>query len=287
VSIRDVAHLETVLGRLVGTPLSIEVLKDKPGRRRTVRAHGPLGTVIAKSYASTRAPVVAQRVGALRCGPEQPEIPRVLLADPVNRLVVLSDVPGRPLSSAVIAGHLDTCVNVGAVLGRWHHAWSGRTPPGFRLHRIEDELTTLAERASGATAAVARAVAELADWARRPWPCPTVVHRDLYEEQIVIGEGVGLIDLDDAAAGPPELDLGNLFAHLGLLARRHEIDDGPVVSAILAGYASSGAEVDEERLDQCRYLSDLRLAALHAIRVSPRRTRPQAASYTMSKHRTS
>ena len=44
------------------------------------------------------------------------------------------------------------------------------------------------------------------------------MHRDLYEEQLLAGERIGLIDLDDAALGPPELDLGNLLGHVELLA---------------------------------------------------------------------
>jgi hypothetical protein len=37
------------------------------------------------------------------------------------------------------------------------------------------------------------------------------VHRDLYEEQVLLGERVALIDLDDAALGPPELDIGTCW----------------------------------------------------------------------------
>ena len=36
----------------------------------------------------------------------------------------------------------------------------------------------------------------------------------------MVGERIGLIDLDDSALGPPELDLGNLLGHLLLLERR-------------------------------------------------------------------
>ena len=256
-------QVEAVLAGLVGEPFSTEVLKDKPGRRRTIRAEGPRGTVIAKSYASQRAPVVAKRVVALSQGPEEPVVPRVLLADPVNRLVVLSEVPGRPLGDAIAEGHVDTCTRVGAALGRWHRAWWARTPPGFRAHGVQDELDTLSARARHGPAAVARAVSDLPGAACRAWPCPTVVHRDLYEQQVMVGDRVGLIDLDDAAAGPPELDLGNLFAHVHLFAWRQGVDVAAATTAIRTGYETAGPALDGERLEQCRYLSQLRLAAIH------------------------
>lgn len=258
------ADLEGVLDGLIGGPLSMEVLKDKPGRRRTVRARGPGGTVIVKGYASPRAPLVAQRVDALSSGPAEPQVPRVLLVDGVNRLVVLSEVPGRPLALAVAEGDLRTCTRVGAALGRWHRAWWARTPPAFRSHGVQDELATLSERADQAPAAVARAVADLPPSVCRPWPFPTVVHRDLYEEQVVVAGRVGLIDLDDAAAGPPELDLGNLLAHLDLFARRRRVDVREASDAIRSGYRTTGPPLDAARLEQCRYLSELRLAAIHA-----------------------
>ncbi|MDP8970039.1 MAG: hypothetical protein M3N52_06015, partial [Actinomycetota bacterium] len=60
-------ELEAVLARVLGQSVSVEVLKDKPGRRRSVRACGPLVIAVAKAYASARAPVVAARVAALSC----------------------------------------------------------------------------------------------------------------------------------------------------------------------------------------------------------------------------
>lgn len=64
---------------------------------------------------------------------------------------------------------------------------------------------------------------------RRPWECTTVVHRGLYEEQILARTTVGLIDLDDTHLGPPDLDL--------------------------------------ERLDQCEHLTLIRLGCIHGLTV--------------------
>lgn len=262
-SVASVSELHDVLAGVVGEPLALEVLKDKPGRRRTLRASGPRATVIAKSYASQRAPVVAQRVDALSLGPAEPVLPQLVLVDPVHRVVVVSEVPGRPFSEALVARDLQTCTWVGAAFGRWHGAWRERTPAGFRSHSVEDELAILTERARQGPAAAARAVTDLPAWARQPWPCSTVVHRDLYEEQVIVGDRVGLIDLDDAAAGPPELDLGNLWAHLRLFAGRRGIEGDAAWNAILTGYQTAGPPLDATRLEQCLYLSELRLATIH------------------------
>jgi hypothetical protein len=88
----------------------------------------------------------------------------------------------------------------------------------------------------------------------------------LYEKQVLLGDDVGLIDLDDSALGPPELDVGNLLSHLELLARRSGRDLGPMGTAFLDGYLTAGASLDAALLTRCRTLSLLRLACLHRTR---------------------
>ena len=88
--------------------------------------------------------------------------------------------------------------------------------------------------------------------------------RDLYEEQVIVGDRIGLIDLDDAAAGPPELDVGNLLAHLTLLGSRLGGGTEEQRAALLAGYRQTGPALDAERLVQCERLSRFRLALIHA-----------------------
>lgn len=252
-----------VLEEVVGAPVALDVLKHKPGRRRTLRARGPGGTAIVKRYASGRAPLVAQRVAALAAGPPEPVVPAVLRVDPEGHLVVLSDVPGPPLRNALLLGDLETCARAGAALGAWHAAWEGVEPTPLEGHTLEHELETLRVRADIASPAVAGAVAEALPRFDGEWACGTVVHRDLYEEQILAGEPIGLIDLDDAALGPPELDLGNLIAHTELLERRRACDLTVGKRAFLDGYADAGPGLDEALLDRCRRLTLLRLACLN------------------------
>jgi aminoglycoside phosphotransferase (APT) family kinase protein len=252
-----------MLGRLVGAPMSLEELKHKPGRRRTLRARGPAGAAIVKLYASDRAATVAARIAALNAGPPEPTLPRLLWVEPAKHIVVLSEVPGRPLREALLAGHGPDCRRAGEALGAWHRAWHSRAPAQLRRHGVERELEILDRRAELAPATVATAVRSAARDLSEPWPCPTVVHRDLYEEQVLLGERVGLIDLDDAALGPPELDVGNLLAHAQLLSLRSGLDLSTPCDHFLARYASAAGRLDRDLLDRCRRLTLLRLVCIH------------------------
>jgi len=248
-----------MLARLVGAPVELEVLKDKPGRRRTARACGPHGTAIVKWYASERAPVVAARVAALSGGPSSPAIPAVLGCDPADHTVVLSDVDGTPFS-----GRLDAAAEVGRALGAWHGWWEGRAPAPLQPHTAEREFEVLDQWRSRAEPGPAKAAAAVRDQLGGvSWAPSTVVHRDLYEEQILVGPVVGLIDLDDVAVGPPELDLGNLLAHLDLLGRRRSVDIGPVVTDLLDAYRTTGPALDDALLHALCRLSKARLACIH------------------------
>jgi len=251
------------LAGLLGAPVSFEALKHKPGRRRTLRATGPRDSAIVKVYASERAATVAERVGALGAGPAEPMVPRVLLCDRPRRMVVLSYVPGKPLREAVLAGDVEACARAGSALGAWHRFWRGRAPRCLNPHTSERELEIIDERARALPTETAARVRVLARRLRPAWSCPTVVHRDLYEDQVVIGERVGLIDLDDAALGPPELDIGNLLAHLELRALRDGAGLDGIAEPLLVGYAASGAVLNPLLLDRCRRLSLLRLAGIH------------------------
>jgi aminoglycoside phosphotransferase (APT) family kinase protein len=255
-----IARLEPI----VGSPVELEELKHKPGRRRTLRARGPLRTAIVKLYASDRAATVAARVAALAAGPPEPVLPRVLACSSEDRMVVLSEVQGRTLTGALLAGDRAACRRAGEALGTWHRAWSGRAPEPLRRHGVERELEILDLRAATLSPGLAADLRTAVEDLTEPWDCPTVVHRDLYEEQILLGDRVGLIDLDDAALGPPELDLGNLLAHLDLLSLRSGRELDAMSAAMLAGYESAGGGFEEPLLDRCRRLARVRLACIHS-----------------------
>lgn len=247
----------------LGAPVAFEELKRKPGRRWTLRARGPAGSAIVKVYVSDRAPLVARRVASLAAGPPEPVVPRVLDVDPKLHLVVLSEVPGRPLREPLLDGDLVACSRVGAALGGWHASWDGVAPAPLVDHTIDREIEILCAHAEAASPPVARSVEDALPPLIGSWECTTVVHRDLYEEQVLTGDRVGLIDVDDAAVGPPELDLGNLVGHMELLEQRCDRDVAPAKRALLEGYAETGPALDEALLARCRRLTLLRLACLN------------------------
>lgn len=252
------------LEALLGGPVELQTLKDKPGRRLTLAARGSRGRAVVKVYRSQRAAVVAARIGALAAGPPEPAVPRVLLVDAAMHLLVLSWLPGTTLRRALLLGDGHACHCAGAALGGWHRSWFGAAPVPLQPHTLERELEILhasAERSEwrGARAAVAHAGHHAG-----PWNASTVVHRDLYEEQILLDCRVGLIDLDDAALGPPELDLGNLLGHVELLELRSGLSLAHPMRMLVAGYRREGPALDAVLLEGCRRLTLLRLACLHA-----------------------
>jgi Ser/Thr protein kinase RdoA (MazF antagonist) len=260
----DRGRLCTLLEPLLGAPVELEMLKEKPGRRATMRARGSRRTAIVKVYASQRAATVAARIRALGGGPDEPIVPEVLLLDEALQLVVLSEVPGVPLTRSLTAGDRQACVRAGTALAAWHESGWGTAAGAHKPHTIARELGILQARLEVAPPELATAVgAVLPALADGDWGCATIVHRDLYEEQIMVGERIGLIDLDDSALGPPELDLGNLLAHLVLLERRSGVDLAAVTAAFLDAYRARGPVLDDALLVRCRALTLLRLACIH------------------------
>jgi hypothetical protein len=251
------------LADIVGSPVELEVLRSKPNRRRTLRARGPERTAIVKQYASDRAKVVARRVAALAAGPAEPLVPSVLHFDRESHTVVLSEIPGRPLRHALLFRELGACRRAGAALGTWHAAWTGTAPDGLSEHTAAREIDIISLLLEDTSPPIARAVSDALPILSGAWRCTTVVHRDLHEEKILIGGLVGLIDLDDAALGPPELDMGNLVAHLELLERRRRVSLVAAARALFDGYDQTGPALDRPLLNRCRALTLLRLACLN------------------------
>ena len=254
-----IARLEPI----VGAPVELEPLREEPGSWRKLRASGPVRTAIVKLYASAQVEAVAARVAAVAESPPEVAVPRVILTDPALNMVVLSDVQGAPLTAALLEGDAAACRCAGAAVHAWHRAWKRRAPKPLRPHGIERELQILDGHAETAAPELAAMVRRSAAALAEPWACTTVVHRDLYAEQIVMGDRVGLTDLDHAALGPPELDAGSLMAHVDLLSLRSGRDLAPMSDEFLLGYEGFYDRLDRELLERCRRLARLRLACIH------------------------
>jgi hypothetical protein len=253
----------TRLEKIVGSPVELEQIAHRPGRRRTLRATGPVRSAIVRLYASDRAATVAARTDALSAVPPGVAVPRLLLSDPVLHMVVVSELRGEPLTGALLERDSAACRSAGAAIGTWHRSWRGRAPEPLRPHGVDRELAILMRCADLAAPQIAEAVRRAAADLAEPWAATTVVHRHLTDEQIVMGERVGLIGLDYAALGPPELDVGYLLAHVDLLSLRSGRDLEGMREELVLGYEGFEEALDEDLLDRCRRLARLRLACIH------------------------
>jgi hypothetical protein len=253
----------TRLEPIVGAPVELEQLTHRPGQRRTLRAKGPIRTAIVKLYASDEAEAVAARVTAVDAVPPGVIVPRVLSSDAALHMVVFSELDGEPLTGALLARDANACRCAGAAIGSWHRSWRGRLPRPLRPHGVDRELEILERHLETASPRLAEAVRKAAGDLTEPWGCSTVVHRDLQDDRILLGERVGLIGLDNVATGPPELDVGSLLAHVDLLSLRSGRDLADIREELVLGYEGFGQNLDEELLDRCRRLARLRLACIH------------------------
>jgi Ser/Thr protein kinase RdoA (MazF antagonist) len=262
------ARLDASLARrlepVVGGPVRLEEVESARGRGRTYRVQGSRRSAIAKVYPDGQARVVAAVVSSLADGATEPRVPEVLWAED-DELVVLSRLGGTPLREAVLAGDKPACRRGGGMLGAWHQLWRNRVPAAIPTHSYERELELLDALALRASEPVRGAVRFALDAVREDgeWEPATVVHRDLSDESILLGDVVGLVDIDSAAAGPAELDVANVCAHMELLERRHRRSLHGMQRAFLDGYLSSGAPLDLPLLLRSRSLGLLRLACIH------------------------
>jgi hypothetical protein len=82
----------------------------------------------------------------------------VLHLDPDNRVVILTEIPGRTLSHAVVTAQLVTCRQVGPPSAQASSVVWNNPPPALTPHTVQRELAILSERAAHAAATVAEPV---------------------------------------------------------------------------------------------------------------------------------
>lgn len=254
-----IAHVEAI----VGPPVRLELLEHQGRGRSTYRAHGPERTAIIETYDDGGGTVAGERIAALAGGPAEPRVPEVLVA--MDRLVVLSDVHGRPLRAAALAGDKTACARAGAMVGVWHRSWRGRAPEALPRRTLGQELDVLRRLARDAPEELAAAATfGVKSVEEDPeWEPSTVVHGRLTEQTLLLNGEISLVGLGDVALGPPELDLGNLCGHLDFLGRHYDRNLDDAQRALVDGYLSSGAPLDLPLLLTCRSLALLRLGCLH------------------------
>jgi aminoglycoside phosphotransferase (APT) family kinase protein len=192
-------------------------------------------------------------------------------------VLTLGAVPGRPLHDLLAAPGATAAVRMIGAAVRCLHAQPPPGAVGTGVHGPREEARVLAdwlERLTWHDSRTASRIRErardvLADLAALAAARPALIHRDLHDKQILLGDdgAVALIDLDTLTLGDPAIDLANLAAHFDLRARQAGADRAtaaPQREALLAGYGASAAE--RRRVEVYERAARLRLACVYAFR---------------------
>jgi aminoglycoside phosphotransferase (APT) family kinase protein len=292
-----IASLRDPLNRAVASSghrvldvLAVGLVHERPGRRRTyrvdVRIRVPDGgteeqTWYAKAYATSKGARSFRKLVAIACAARYGvRVPEPLGYSEKDRLVVTKAVP-HPCLETLLGG---SRAESAAVLERLGDALTGLHEIGtvpesvFGTHGPGDERVVLANARKRADAAPFDAalrhrfhvtqehtmglVPDLPPASRR------LLHRDLHPGQILLlDDTIVLLDTDEAAFGEPELDVGNLAAHLRMSALRASAgaDRGTGwVEALESGYRRR-ADLRADRLAAYTASTLLRLASLDRV----------------------
>jgi aminoglycoside phosphotransferase (APT) family kinase protein len=261
---------------------SVELIKERPGRRRTFRyrlvtEHGtglPRETIwYGQAYRGPEGERAFRAIHTLRLAAPHPvRFPEPLGFSPEGRLLVMTSLPGTSLAEALAQcsaeGVTAILTYVGGALAQLHSLGRGlaRTPAApvvepYRERQVTAALeravervgeSDLPERLRGAFVRAGESVAS--DLARAEAPSSrsaALAHRHLHPDAIIVDTGgIGLLDPDEIVIAEPELDLGALTAHLILDdVRRHgALRSAPGrIEALQSGYGSS-RELRRDRL---------------------------------------
>ncbi len=271
-----------------------EVVKEWPERRRTIRysvvARRPGEPereihLYGKQYRGSKGARVRRLMEILRSTtPPDVEVAEPLGYSPKFRLLVVPALEGPTLQERLenqTESELQSKLErVGRAVATVHESPLAAYGDSLTSHGPSDEAAVLEKacRRAGAaawpeevTARFEQACAVVRDELTTGWPGPdrqSLIHRDLHPGQVVVnGGGVGFLDWDAAAWGEPELDLGNLAAHIMLddLQRRGRVSVAPErVEALRTGYRASRG-IDEARFGAYTSSALLRLATLERL----------------------
>jgi hypothetical protein len=256
----------------------VTVLRYRPGRQCTLRltfsdpASRRVYAKIYREHIARRVARALEELGKLGPWPEL-EIPRVLLYEPEEGVVLLEEVKGTSLEERMESGADPGGSSrlAGLAVARLHSL----DPPDLRRWSVDEELATLVEHRQGlqtragvtagrAEHALARAE-ELA--ARLRSVPPVVLHRGLDQQRILLQDDrAGLVNMDDVAVGAAEIDLGSLLAHLEVAGLYRHGDPERYTKAeweLLQAYRSA-QPFYRDALEAARGLALLRYAAVNA-----------------------
>ena len=220
---RTLHDLGVSLGPDPAEPIAIDVVSYRPGRRAVLRAsQGPAAVYLKVMQPHRSGEIVERHQRLLSAGVPVPEV----LAHHQG-LVVLAELPGRPLARAVIDEGVAACraEDLVALLDRLPASmyplplrppWTDSVE--FYAGIVSSAVPSLGPRLDALVREIREGLESLEH--RMDVRPHDVVHGDFYEAQVFVHDGkvVGLLDIDTVGPGRRADDLACLLAHLSVLA---------------------------------------------------------------------
>ncbi|WP_299300170.1 phosphotransferase [uncultured Brachybacterium sp.] len=220
---RTLRDLGASLGADPSVPIAIDVVSYRPGRRAVLRAsQGDRAYFLKVMQPHRSGEIVDRHHRLLAAGVPVPEV----IAHH-NGLVVLAELPGRPLARAVIDEGVGACraEDLVALVDRLPASmytlplrppWTDSVE--FYAGIVSSSVPSLGPRLDALVRAIREGLTALEQ--RMDMRPHDVVHGDFYEAQVFVENGkvVGLLDIDTVGPGRRADDLACLLAHLSVLA---------------------------------------------------------------------
>lgn len=258
-----------------------ELLAYRPGRRAMVfTGDGTYAKVLRpRRAAPLLARIAAAEEAARRAGPGFPDLAHLVGVEP-DGVLRFAPLPGRSLHDVLVGtatgrdavpAVLD---RVGAALARFQSAPAASVAGGPRT-TAQEPATWTALAVRDAPELAGRYGEVLAGLPPAPPEGVTVVaHGDLHDRNVVVGAGVGFLDLDLLGWGGAAEDPGNLAAHLVLRALQcgvHVERGRRSAARLIDGYIRHGGVATPSAVMAVGARTLFRLACLYRFR---RRWRP-------------
>jgi aminoglycoside phosphotransferase (APT) family kinase protein len=223
------AVLAAALGPDAGAVTDIEVLEHKPGRRALLRYEtAGSGTIYGKAFAdATRArhsyDVMTQVAAAGLTAPR----PLGLVPD---LALVLYDPLRGPSLDTLVGTHamVDAITAAGAWITTMHESDIDLDRVLDLEHEAANALTwgeTIAAAFPDLALPSARLTATVADAIPTPTATNVPIHKDFHYQHVIVGDTLGVVDMDEARMGDRLFDVGHFLANLELLSHRTAATD--------------------------------------------------------------
>ena len=249
-----------------------------PGVRCQIRYETNEGTLFGKVFPDASGEDVGRRLAGLATaleGASELVVPRVRAWIAPLELLVTTPLAGDALGECLRRGTSGEVIGrVAAALARLH---ATALPDVSRRFAPTDDLAIVQQWVAFAGAVFPELEADLRNALARLEQArpvrdrpPTLVHRDFYDRQVLIGgTHVGLLDLDTLCQGDPEIDVANFCAHLVL--RGLQWYDEPrtfdaLATGFTAAYRACRPDLEEARVAWYRASASLRLACVYGMR---------------------